>query len=145
VYPMIDLGSFYRKAASYEKKVISICEQIDDNILDIRKVKLKEIRETSSTFLTHAESRLANINEEERTLRSALIRLTIILSQTEILRKKVAANPKKLSDEMPEVERIYTQTRKAINELNIELLRLQDSADELLSNYQSSIRELIEL
>lgn len=145
VYPMIDLGSFYRKVKGYEKEVISICEQINDNILDIRNDKLKEIRDGSSIFLTHAEDRLKKINEEEKSLRSALIRLTIILSQTEILRKKVDSNPKVLKNEMPEIERIFAQTRKTIHELNIDLLRLQDSADELLSNYQSSIKEMMDL
>jgi len=145
VYPMVELGPFFRKIATFEKEVISICEQVDDNILDLRKVKLKEIRELSTAFLAHSETRLAKINEEEKALRSSLIRLTIILSQTEILRKKVAANPEKLSGEAPEVERIYDQTRKTIHDLNIELLRLQDSADELLANYQSSIKELMDL
>ncbi len=145
VYPMIDLGSFYRKVKGYEKEVISICEQINDNILDIRNDKLKEIRDGSSIFLTHAENRLKKINEQEKSLRSALIRLTIILSQTEILRKKVDSNPKVLKNEMPEIERIFAQTRKTIHELNIDLLRLQDSADELLSNYQSSIKEMMDL
>jgi len=145
VYPMIDVGPFFRKVKTYEKEVISICEQVDDNVLDIRKAKLKDIRELSTAFLKHSEARLEKINEEEKSLRTAMIRLTIILTQTDILRKKVLANPEKLGDEIPSVERLYNQTRKAIHELNIELLRLQDTADELLSNYSSSIKELMDL
>ena len=141
---MTDLGSFYRKIKGYEKEVISICEQIDDNILDIRRVKLKELKKATGEFISHADSRLKKINEEEKSLRTALIRLTIILSQTEILRKKVDSNPN-LKDEMEEIVRISSKTQKTIHELNTDLLRLQDLADELLSNYESSIKELLEL
>ena len=144
VYPMVSLGDFYKKVKTYEKEVISICEQINDNILDIRKVKLQEIKTLSASFLAHAEAKLADIDKKEKELRTSLVRLTIILSQVDVLKKRVLAN-KKLKDEIERVEKIQSQTRQTINELNLDLLRLQDSADELLSNYQASIKGLMEL
>lgn len=145
VYFLIDIGPFYSKIQDFEKKIIKVYEQIDDNILDVRKTKFREIKEITTNFLNHGEERLNKINEKEKTLRESLIRLTIILSQTEELKTKIKDNPKKYKEEIVNIDKIYNQTRKTIYELNMDLLRLQDSADELLSNYKESIEELLEL
>lgn len=147
VYFLSEIGSFYRevRANTFETKVIKICKQISDNILDMRKTRFADIKDLTSTFLETGTSRLSTIEEDERKLRTSLIRLTIVLREVMILKEKVTKDPKKFGDEIPEVERIYNQTRKIIYELNMELLELRDSADELLNNYRDTIKELIEL
>nr|QBK86583.1 MAG: uncharacterized protein LCMAC102_03780 [Marseillevirus LCMAC102] len=145
IYVMIDIGSFFKKIASYEEEVISLNEHLDDNELDIRKEKLSKIRETAINFLSHAEERLKKVNDEEKELKLQLMRLTVVLAQAEILKTRVEKNPDKYGEIVNESETIYSQTRETTHDLNMELLKLRDTADELLNNYQSSITELLEL
>ncbi len=145
IYVMIDIGTFFKKIASYEDEVIAFNEHLDDNELDIRKEKLSKLRETVINFLSHAEERLKKVNDEEKELKLQLMRLTVVLAQAEILKTHVEKNPGKYGEIVTESETIYSQTRETTHELNMELLKLRDFADELLNNYQSSINELIEL
>ena len=145
VYYLIDIGPFYGKIQDFEKTIIKVYEQIDDNILDVRNSKFSNIKELTTKFLTRGEERLTKINEDEKNIKKSLIRLTIILSQTGELKTKIKDKPEKFKEEITNIDRIYNQTRKSIFELNMDLLRLQDDADELLSNYQDSLEELMEL
>ena len=59
---------------------------------------------------------------------------------------KVKKDPSKYGqDVVEETTRIYKETRTTIYELNMEILKLRDTSEELLSNYKSSIQELLEL
>ena len=73
------------------------------------------------------------------------MRLTIVLAQSDALKIQVMRNPVKYGSIVGEVDRIYDHTRNTIYELNMEILKLRDTSDELLSNYKSSINELIEI
>lgn len=146
VYPAIDMGSFYRKAKqpTFEKEIVSFCEQIDKNILQMRQTKLQEIRDLTSSFLTRASSRLKEIEEQEKQIKTALLRLTVLHCQVQVMKNKVETNPK-LQDERSGIEDLDKRIRQTISDLNIDLLRQQDAAEELLLNYHSSISELMEL
>ena len=59
---------------------------------------------------------------------------------------KVKKDPSKYGqDVVEETTRTYKETRTTIYELNMEILKLRDTSEELLSNYKSSIQELLEL
>ena len=146
IYIAINAGSFFKKIKTYEKELIGFYEQLDDNELDTRKEKLKTLSENTADFLAKAKERIDNIQNEEKELKFQLVRLTIVLTQIDAVKLKVVSNEKKYGIELTqELEKIHRKTRSTIHELNINLLKLRDSADELLSNYLSSIKELKEL
>ena len=147
VYFLVDIGPFYRdvRASTLETKVIKVCKQIDDNIVDIRKTGFSYVKELVNTLMETGQMKLSLIEDSEKKLRTSLVRLTIVLREITALKDRTSKDPKKFGEELHEIERIYNQTRNVIYELNMELLQLRDSADELLSNYSDTIKELIEL
>jgi hypothetical protein len=145
VYVVIAIGSFFKKIEKYEENILEAYVQLDDNELDVRKDRMIKIRDITTDFLEHAETRLQKINKEELELKANLLRLTVILAQTDAMKAAISTNTKRLRDMNPEVDKIYTQTRKSVHEVNLELLRLRDQADEILSNYHTTIKELMEL
>ena len=145
VYVMIDIGSFFKKISNYENEVVKFYEQLNENERDMRSRRLDSIKALVEKFLEHSQDRLKEISKEEDEHHGQLIRLTIVLAQASSLRKRVSENPSKYGEVVDETERIYQKTRKTIYDLNMELLKLRESADELLSNYHSSIKELIEI
>jgi hypothetical protein len=93
VYYLIDIGPFYGKIQDFEKTIIKVYEQVDDNILDVRNSKFSNIKELTTKFLIRGEERLTKINEDEKNIKKSLIRLTIILSQTGELKAKIKDKP----------------------------------------------------
>ena len=145
VYVLVPIRLFFKGISEYETKIIDCYEQLDDNEVDMRQSRLNKIKEMSSEFLIHAQKRLDKIHEEEESLKGQLLRLTVALSQVDALNEKIKSQPEKY-DELPsEIERIYSHTRKAIHELNMELLNLRETADEVLTNYKLSFEDMMEL
>ena len=145
VYVMIDIGGFFRRIAVYEEEVIRCYEQLDENELEMRSKRLEQIRDVTQKFLLHSEERLNKIAAEEKNLKMQLVRLTVVLAQASALKTRVTEKPEKYGEIVGESDRIYDQTRTTIHELNMELLKLRDGADELLSNYRASIEDLLDM
>ena len=145
IYIVIAIGSFFKKIDKYEENIIEIYDQLDDNELDVRKDRLVKIKDITTDFVEHSEKRMNEINKKEMDLKADLLRLTVILAQADAMKAEIALNEKRLCGETPAVEKIYIQTRKNVHDVNLELLSLRDKADEILSNYFVSIKELMEL
>lgn len=145
VYVSISISEFFNSILSCEETVMKCYEQLDDNEMDIRKTHLKKIKTLCDQFSVHSEQKLYSLAEEEKGLKAQLVRLTVILAQIEALKNRIDKDPKKYDDTIKDVEKIYDQTRETIHELNVELLKLRDTANDLLGNYQASLVELMEL
>ena len=145
IYTVIAIGSFFKKIDKYEENIVEIYEQLDDNELDVRKESLIRLKDATADFLEQSEKRMKEINSKEVELKADLLRLTVILAQANAMKAEIASNEKQLSGETPAVEKIYIQTRKNVHDINLELLRLRDQANEILANYFLSIKELMDL
>ena len=145
IYVVIALGTFFKKIEKYETTLVEYYEQLDDNELDVRKDRLIRLKDITTDFLEHSEKRIQEINKKEIELKVNLLRLTVILAQTDAMRAEIASNERSLGGETPAVEKIYNQTRKSVHDINLELLSLRDKADEILNNYSMSIKDLMEL
>ena len=88
--------------------------------------------------------KINKIKEEEASLKACLIRLTQFLNQAETLRKKTKGSQKYV-DVNSDIDAVYYNTRKTINDLNIQLLQIRDKVDEFLYAYQTSLEDLLEM
>ena len=145
MYVLISIGLFFKKIADYEDEVIGCYEQLDENEVESRKEKLSTIKIMCNKFISHSEERITKLSDEEQNLKLQLVRLTVILIQADALKTRVEQNPEKYGELLDKSDQVYNPTRNTIHELNLETLKLRDTADELLSNYQSSIEELMEI
>lgn len=145
IYVLIDLRKFYRELSEIEKEIITCYEQLDDNELDIRNNQIKNIEEKSSEFVDHVKTRVNGITEKEKSLRLQLVQLTIVLSQLDELKKQTSNNILRYNNDIGEIDRIENSTRKFIHDLNMELLRLKDECNELITNFNSSLDDMLEL
>lgn len=144
VYISVNLQDFFRNIVENEARIIECYEQLDENISEIRDLRYKKLKNLTEAFLNKTQGELANISEEEKTLKIQLIRLTVVLAQSRDLIEKLSQNPSKYGALIEDSEKIHEKTKNSIYELNLELLRLRESADELLSNYTSTIQNLVE-
>jgi hypothetical protein len=146
IYILIDIRSFFKIVSTYEEELINNYNQIEDNEEEVKKIKLYKVKNLCNQLISRSELRLKEISEEEERLKIHLVRLTIVLTQSDSLKTRVTKNPTKYgSDVIKETTRIYQETRETIHELNMEILKLKDITEDLLSNYISSIQELIAL
>ena len=145
IYITIGIGPFYKKIKTFEDEMIKMYNQLDENEVDFRKNRLKSIKESMEDLLEHSHKRLNEIHEEENNLKYQLMSLSVVLIQTTTLKKKIESKPEKYGEDILKVEKIYNQTRKTAFNINLELLRLRDQANELLYNYKMTINELMEL
>ena len=146
VYVLIDIRQFFKVVAKYEDDLISHYNQIEDNEEELRQQKLSKVKNLCHEIITHSEKRLKDISEEEERLKIHLVRLTIVLTQSDSLKIKVENNPSKYGvNIIAETARIYQETRMTIYDLNMEILKLRDTTEDLLSNYISSMQELLQL
>ena len=147
IYVLIDIGYFYRSISSFEGKILVWYTKLDENELEFRKSRLEKIKNRCTSFVSRAEERLKEIEEEEKSLKRQLIRLTIVSAQAKALLKKLKDDSaSSYSEEVKlEAEMIYTKTSATVHELNMDLLKMRDEATELLNNYSASLDEMMEL
>lgn len=146
IYIMIDISIFFKRVSSgvCEEEIIKCYDQIEDNEVDMRKERLTKIKKLCENFTNHAEDRMKFLSTEENNLKTQLIRLTVVLAQAEQLTNRVESQPEKYGNEtIKEAQGVYKRTRDTIHNLNTEILKLRDTADEILSNYSSTIKELM--
>lgn len=138
IYVMIDLPTFFKSAKSFEDKLTTIYSLLDANEVTSRKTRMVAIDERSQRVHNKVTSRLAEIEANEATLKNQLSRLTQVMTKAEALRNKSAS----LEGVSNEVDELYGKTRRTIHDLNVQLLRLRDEVDNMLSSYEVALEEL---
>ena len=147
-YVATDITNLYENISTYETEALYTYEQIEDNEKDMRTERISEIKKNLHLSAEHLDLRVKEIELEEKSLKYQLLRLTGILKDTEHLHTVALNNmsiSKKPSEAAPEIDKIYTKTRKTIHDINVKLLLQRDEIDDLLANYEESLKELFEL
>lgn len=149
VYVVIDVDVIHKKFDTYEIEALNIYEQIDDNERDIQEERVKTIKKQTELVLKHLDSRLQKIQTAERGKKYYLLKLTGLLQDAENIKQKAEKKPNEKADiansGMLDLDRVYNKTRKTIHELNISLLHQKDEVEDILVNYEESIKELFNL
>ena len=148
-YVATDITNLYENISTYETEALYTYEQIEDNEKDMRTERISEIKKNLHLSAEHLDLRVKEIELEEKSLKYQLLRLTGILKDTEHLHT-VALNNMSISKKPSEaaareIDKIYTKTRKTIHDINVKLLLQRDEIDDLLANYEESLKELFEL
>jgi hypothetical protein len=165
IFVAINIGNLFKTISVYEPDALSIYEQIEDNEKDMRLSRLVAIQTNLVLATKHVELRSKEIEIQERSLKYQLLRLTGILHNIDEIKQqipttinandksgvgiigntqnktenKITTNPKLL-----EMDRIYNKTRKTVHEINVQLIRHRDEFEDLFSNYEYMINELLE-
>jgi hypothetical protein len=141
IYYTINLLVFYKNIKTLEDKIVSVYDTIEDNINSIREDRVSIIEELTEHLLIKLRSSHEKYIVEESELKVQLIKLSSIFEQTAGLKNKINDDTK-YSNAKGDIERVYNQTRNTIRDLNLELLRLRDSFDELLDNTHTALQEI---
>lgn len=151
IYVSVDINEFYRNVASFENEALSVYEQIDDNERDMRESRVSEIKKQMELAINHLDLRVRQIQSNEKGMQYQLLRLTAILQDAENVRNKAQSKAKSrkgninTDPEVLEIERVYNRTRKTVHEMNMSLMRQRDDFEDVLTNYEESLKELFEL
>lgn len=154
VYLMVPIKEFFKSVGGktlhssnkYEDEIIKIYNLMHENELAKRESRLKSIDGMCNDLRVSSKARLELISKEEKSLRVQLMRLTVVLKQSNLQIKKVMLAKEKYGDDIvSEVVTIKSDILSSIHTLNLELIRLKELADEILGDFESSLRELSEL
>lgn len=138
---VVDLTTLHSHIATYEADALDIYEQLDENERDGRTIRVSEIRKQLDLSGQYLEKRVREIQIEENELKHSLLKLTAILQDADNLK-----GSKSVPDaDIKAVDKLYNKTRKTIHELNTSILRQRDEIEDLLVNYEESLKELFEL
>jgi len=151
IYYLIEINQFFKKLKAegttpeqFENDLLAVYDALDDNETEYRNDAIDKIAEICTKVHQNAKIKMDFIRSEEVKLRGELVKLSSVLSTAEQLKTKTK-DAKKFGELRSEVDRIHHQTRTTIHELNVELLRLRDEAQNFLNNCQSTLEELLEL
>jgi hypothetical protein len=145
IYVTTDVGYFYKNISEYEKEALEVYEQLDDNEIDSRISRINEIKKKINTLNTFLDKKVKKIENEEKALKYQLLRLSNILSDADTLKTKIENNPKKDDINTSEVDKVYNQTRKTVHDLNIELIRKKEDIEEIITDFEESVHDLLSI
>jgi hypothetical protein len=140
----IDVPDFYKKVdpSQFEIEVITIYDVLDDNENEARIGKLEYIVKAAEDLAAKTKKDLETFATREAMLKESVLSLSAILERSEVVRaKRIAAGMGGAA--LQDLERVYTQTRSAIYDVNIELLKLKDHTNELLETTQECLEMLL--
>lgn len=144
VYVGTDISIFYKNIIHYEPEALATYEQLEDNEADMRLSRLNDTKKRLALLSNHVESRMKDIEIEERGLKYQLLRLTSILNNVDILRNKTHKS-KNSDSNLSELNRICEKTRKTVHDINLQLLKKREEYEDILANCEYAITELLEL
>jgi hypothetical protein len=140
-YISVELAKFFKEAASLENDIVSDYDSLNDNEEEIRVANLTKITEKTAQLMLRAKARLDEISKEEDALRKQLSLLSKVSITTKTMLEKSDLDAKNRK----EMESISEQTKTTINEINLELHRLRDVANDLILNYDMTLSDLLDL
>ena len=169
IFVAINIGDLFKIIDIYEVEALSVYEQIEDNEKDMRSSRLAKIHSNLVDAVKYIDIRSKEIDVQERSLKFQLLRLTAVLKNIEEVRSTIPAhinitqkqaligntqhdnknkNPSKneliTNPKLLEIDKIYNKTRKTIHELNVQLIKHRDEFEDLFSNYEYMINELLQ-
>ena len=136
VYVVWDLKVFFRRAEHLENETVALYDSLDENEAELRQIQLAKLAELSTLLVSTAKIRLDEWGQEEKRLKGQLFKLSGLLSSAEKVQAKASASSQTA------LAQVHQSTWSAIHELNLELLRLRDQVNNLLSVYVSSLDEV---
>jgi len=142
IYVLIDVSSFLKSISSFEESLLVQYSQIDENEFELKKGRLSRIKEAFDIVYEAANESLSSKHEEEKKIKSKIVRSTILLLQVQSLKDKIKENPSKYSDVNSEVQETLEQTIKTISNMNLEIMELRDDIDEMLTNFAAVVSDL---
>lgn len=142
IYILVDIGTFFKNISGIEDQILAAYDTLDENEAVLRDVRLTRITEMCELLSVKLSGELERIKNEETELKSQLTKLTVVYNSA--LQLKASGNSK-VASMMNDIDRIYNQSRSTIAELNVELMRLRDRTDELLTNYDWCLTDLSEM
>ena len=149
VYVAIDLTTFYEKVkkgkGDLESVVMNYYNTLDDNESESRDGRTLKIAELSIRLAEKVKTNMDLCKKEELELKTSLLRLSHSLTKINALRAKIDTNPTKYLKDKPEIDRLYTQTRTALFEINVDILRVRDAANEMLDYFNVSLETMLAL
>ena len=142
IYVLIDISSFLKSISFFEETLLSQYSQIDENEFELKKARLARIKDAFDIVYEAANATLVAKHEEEKTIKTQIVRSTILLLQIQSLKNKIKENPSKYSDVNSEVQETLDQTIKTISNMNLEIMELRDEIDEMLTNFAAVVSDL---
>lgn len=130
IYYCTSLSEFYKSFSTedYETKIVTIYDVLNDNDKNIRESRIENITELFQKLNKKIKDELELFQKKEDELKNNILALSTILEKIERLRPSKGG---------PELEKIYTQTRAAIYEANIDLLKERESIDDYFESIES--------
>jgi hypothetical protein len=146
VYVCIELGSFYKKVVGrLEDEIMSCYNTLDDNENDMRDDRSTKIADLAMKLAEKVKISMELCKREELDLKTKLLKLSHILIKINALKAKVELNPTKYVKAKPDIDRLHTQTRTTLFEINVDILRVRDAANEMLEYFRISLESMLAL
>ena len=145
IYFSIDIDKFYKNAnrkIDMEEDIISVYDIIDENENDIRNEKADDIMELCAKLTIKVKEETEKYKKDEDHFKNQILKLTLVLQNTELLKTKVDKADKFL-DSKVEINRLYNQTKTTLHDINIEILRNKDRIDDFLAQYHSALEDML--
>ncbi len=147
IYYAMDLTALYKSvgvpAVDLEKQIIASYDIINENENNIRSDRISEIEDLTENIIEKIKQDFTKFSEEEKRLNTQLKMLVTVCEKTEGLQIKVKTDVKKYGDSKGDIEKIYTQTRSTIHDLNVELLKHRDTYDDLVDTTIIMLNEVL--
>jgi len=139
IYVLVDIKDFFGKAAFLESELVSLYDSIDENEVELRRSRVDTINELSIRVKTLVEDKLKEIENEERKIRIQVSKLSTLLLATERVQLKTPI----MDPRRAEIDKAHYSTRLMIHEMNVELLRLRDKINNILTSYLTSLEDVM--
>lgn len=134
IYVCVSINSFMKMIDGFEHKLISDYSTISSKESEMKRVKMQEISEAIEKLKEKSIKELDDIDVQEKELTEQISKLSCILIQCE----KMEKTGKKLE----EIESVMEDTRTALDELHIKILKLRDTSFDILNKYVKIVNEL---
>jgi chromosome segregation ATPase len=130
-----------KKSESLEDKILALYGALDESEKEIRSNYISDIRGLCDKLVTKIDEKVKKVNDRESELKQQILRLTKVIAQCRILKTKTDNN-KKLEDVSPDITKIYQSTQLSIYDLNIDILKLKNSLEDILSDAKAVLEML---
>jgi hypothetical protein len=145
IYISISLPDLYKKMkgvdlpeeTDLETEIVTMYDIMEENDKMIRIGKIENITIIVQDLVKKVNTELGLYNQKEETLKEHILSLSAILDKTETIKKSHTSGG-------GEVDKVYTQTRAAIYDVNIDLLKAKEGIDEYLDSIERTIEGFIE-
>lgn len=137
-FVLIDIKHFFSKFSTFENELIEYYDTLDENEKGMRQSRISDIASITTDIVSRVKECIGGLSDKEAKLKTDIARTSTIILKISSIKNTIESDASKyesgIISEINQLNDLYASARGAVDQYNIQILKIRDKIDDILYN-----------